>query len=155
MKKSIKAALYVRVPKNLEGRVHLQGQINTLKGYCLGKGYDIDDSRIYSDIGSAQVSINERPGYKKLLTDSSEGKFSKVILLDLQSIARKLVAFIEFQSHMDRFGVEVESLREQYDSVIPRGRLMAQMISSVAEFERGLISRRRKFVQTHDPEVYE
>jgi site-specific DNA recombinase len=155
MKKPIRAALYVRVPRNIEGRVHIQGHINTLKEYCLGKGYAIDDSRIYTDIGSAQLPISERPGYQKLLDDSSDRKFSKVVLRDLRSIARRLPVFIEFQTHMDHFGVGVESLVDEYNSAIPSGRLMSQIISSIAGLERGLIKSRRNFACVHDNKTHE
>lgn len=53
---------------------------------------------------------SNRPGYKKILEDAKAGKFSHVVVEDIDRIARSLRIAAEFKEHCDAYDVKIHSV---------------------------------------------
>lgn len=85
-------------------------------------------------------SIGTRPELKKLLSILTENDVLLVYKLD--RLARSLKDLLSIIEQLEHIGCGFRSLTEPIDTVSPAGRLMLNILGSVAEFERTLIRER-------------
>ena len=112
---------------------NLQGQIEQLKrAGC----YDI-----YSDSGKSGATM-VRPQLDACLRALQPGNTLVVVKLD--RLGRTVRGLVELLDSLHERGVRFRSLTEGIDTTTPSGRLMFNIIASVAEMERELIRERTK-----------
>lgn len=85
-------------------------------------------------------SIGARLELKKLLAVLK--KDDLLIVYKLDRLARSLKDLLSIMEQVERAGCGFKSLTEPIDTVSPAGRLMLNILGSVAEFERSLIRER-------------
>ena len=85
-------------------------------------------------------SIGARVELKKLL--STLGNNDLLIVYKLDRLARSLKDLLLILEQIEKAGSGFKSLTEPIDTVTPAGRLMLNILGSVAEFERSLIRQR-------------
>ena len=85
-------------------------------------------------------SIGQRPELKKLLATIK--KHDVLIVYKLDRLARSLKDLLSILEQIEQSGCGFRSLTEPIDTVSPAGRLMLNILGSVAEFERSLIRER-------------
>lgn len=85
-------------------------------------------------------SIGARSELKKLL--SVLKKDDLLIVYKLDRLARSLKDLLSILEQIEKAGCGFRSLTEPIDTVTPAGRLMLNILGSVAEFERSLIRQR-------------
>lgn len=85
-------------------------------------------------------SVGQRPELKKLL--SVVGKTDVIVVYKLDRLARSLKDLLSILEQIDQAGCGFRSLTEPIDTVTPAGKLMLNILGSVAEFERSLIRER-------------
>lgn len=83
-----------------------------------------------------------RPILKALLGELNEG--DTLIVAALDRLGRRTSEVLAIIEDLDQRGVILKSLREGVDYSTPVGRLVTQVLCSVAELERNLISERTK-----------
>jgi DNA invertase Pin-like site-specific DNA recombinase len=93
--------------------------------------------RIYQEKTS---SIGQRPELRRLLPQLK--KDDLLIVYKLDRLARSLKDLLNILEQIDKAGCGFRSLTEPIDTVSPAGRLMLNILGSVAEFERSLIRER-------------
>lgn len=93
--------------------------------------------QIYQEKAS---SIGVRTEQKKLLATLE--KDDLLIVYKLDRLARSLKDLLSILEQLDKAGCHFRSLTEPIDTVSPAGRLMLNILGSVAEFERSLIRER-------------
>jgi len=98
-------------------------------------------------IPEIQSAVKKRPGLEGLLDQLQSG--DRVIVTALDRIARSLKDAIRILELMADKGVTLISLRENIDQSTAAGRMLIQIMCSVAEFERGIISERTKAALEH------
>lgn len=112
---------------------NLQGQIEQLKqAGC----YDI-----YADSGKSGATM-VRPQLDQCLRALQPGNTLVVVKLD--RLGRTVRGLVELLDSLHERGVRFRSLTEGIDTTTPSGRLMFNIIASVAEMERELIRERTK-----------
>jgi len=77
----------------------------------------------------------ERPGWKKLEADLATGKVSKLVVWRLDRLGRTAGETIRLLDSLEPAGVGFLSLRDAFDSSTPTGKLMRNVLCSVAQFE--------------------
>ena len=85
-------------------------------------------------------SVGKRPELRRLLATLSNKDVLVVYKLD--RLARSLKDLLQIIEQLEQIGCGFRSLTEPIDTVSPAGRLMLNILGSVAEFERSLIRQR-------------
>lgn len=85
-------------------------------------------------------SVGQRPELRKLLPQLKTGDL--LIVYKLDRLARSLKDLLSILEQIEKAGCGFRSLTEPIDTVSPAGRLMLNVLGSVAEFERSLIRER-------------
>lgn len=93
--------------------------------------------KIYQEKSS---SVGQRPELRKLLPQLKTGDL--LIVYKLDRLARSLKDLLSILEQMEKAGCGFRSLTEPIDTVSPAGKLMLNILGSVAEFERSLIRQR-------------
>ena len=95
----------------------------------------------YCDEGISGAK-DSRPGLDRLLKDAETGNFSIVLVWKLDRLGRSLVHLVKLMENFCRWDIELVSFSEGLDFTTPTGKLLFQIISAFAEFERDCIRER-------------
>ncbi len=133
------AALYIRVSteQQVEG-FSLDAQRDALQDYC--RKSHIEVHKVYVDAGRSGKSIEGRPALRELLEDARSGRFRQVVCLRLNRLSRNLKDLLHIVELLDRHGIALRSLTEEFQTDTPMGKFALQMAGSVAEHERRQIA---------------
>src|SRR5208283_370678 len=77
----------------------------------------------------------ERPGMDKLLADMRAGKIGSIVVWRLDRLCRTAKGLTALFEDLRERGVNLISLRDGVDLSTPAGRLMANVLASVAAYE--------------------
>ncbi|MFK7160833.1 recombinase family protein [Marinospirillum sp. MEB164] len=114
-----------------------ENQVQALKA----AGYDIQPNRIISETISGSVQASQRPEFARLLDKLEHG--DSLIVLKLDRLGRDNIDIQQTITSLQERGISVQSLDlPKMDIASSSGRLMLQMFSAFAEFERNRIRER-------------
>jgi DNA invertase Pin-like site-specific DNA recombinase len=77
----------------------------------------------------------DRPGWKRLEADMHTGEIAKIVVWRLDRLGRTAAGLTALFEDLQRLGVGFESLRDKVDLSTAAGRLMANVLASVAAYE--------------------
>lgn len=97
-------------------------------------------TEIFQDIQSG--SKHNRPALKELMTSISEGKIHEVIITRIDRMARSLPKLRECIEIFVNLGVNLRVLDQEIDLTTSQGKLMVNLLGSLAEWETDLLSER-------------
>ncbi len=135
----MKAALYARVSTK-DGEQDPDVQFLQLRRYADYKGYKVVGE--YKDECSGKRPV--RPGLLRLQKDAEAHRFDVIVVVRIDRIMRSLSHFLNLVESLERQGVTLESSSDGLDYSTPNGRLIRNILASVAEFEGQLIVERTK-----------
>ena len=139
----IKAAGYARVSTigQMDG-TSPEEQKKAIEQECANKDYELFD--FYSDAATGKNT--DRPGLKKLLFDAKDGKFQILLFTRLDRLGRNLRDILNTLHEISNsYGVEFFCIEQpQVNGTGPNSKLMLNILSAFAEFERDLIKGRTK-----------
>ncbi len=95
---------------------------------------------VFADVTSGSRAAVERPGMKKLLEYAGEG--DTVVVWRVDRLGRSLVDVLNTVNLLRERGILVRSLSDGIDPETSTGRLMLNMLATLAEYERELIVER-------------
>ena len=130
-------AIYVRVSSKSQQH---RSQIADLKRWA--EAYGDGDVRWYRDKASGKSM--DRPGWQRLWADVQAGKITKIVVWRIDRLGRTAKELTELFSDLQDRAIGLVSLREGIDLATPAGRMMANVIASVAQFETELRSERQR-----------
>jgi site-specific DNA recombinase len=139
-----RAALYLRVSTNeqAENGRGLDVQEAHLRKYC-DDVYKLSDVHIYVDKGySGSLPITKRPALSQLYEDAKAKQFDVVLIYRLDRYFRSLRKLLDAVADLDEMNIGFKSINENFDTTTLNGKLMLQIMGSLAEYERGLIAER-------------
>ena len=134
---SRRVAIYARVSTSIGQSVGMQ----LLDLRELAKRRDFDLIEEYCDEG-VSGSRESRPALDALLRDAGRRKFDVVLVWKLDRLGRSLVHLVRLLQDLRALGVELISISEGLDFTTTTGKLLYQVISAFAEFERDCIRER-------------
>lgn len=130
--KSKKVALYTRVSTE-EQKTDLQ--LMDLKEYVNKRGYTIYNT--YEDIISG--AAKERKALDQLMDDAKKRKFDIVLVWKFDRFARSLKMLVDGLALFQELGIDFISYKENIDTTTSMGKLIFNINSAYAEFERDII----------------
>src|SRR5580693_7599192 len=97
----------------------------------------------YADDGvSGTIPIEQRSGTIRLLDDARKGKFDQLLVFKLDRLGRDTRLILNAVAELEKHGVRVRSMTEEFDTATSTGRLMLTMLSGFAAHERDMIRER-------------
>ncbi len=135
----MRVAIYVRVSTEEQAKegYSIEGQIQNITDYCKSMNYEI--TKIYKDEGISGTSIDKRPALLFLLDDCRQNDFDGVVVWKLSRLSRKNKDNIEILDHFESNGISFFSVTEPFDSSMPAGKMLAQVLGAMSELERNTI----------------
>ena len=104
--------------------------------------HDLIVFRVYADDGISGTSLEHRPEGSQLLKDARLGKFDQLLIYRLDRLGRDTRLILNAVADLEKLGVRVRSMTEEFDTASPTGRLMLTMLSGFATHEREVIRER-------------
>lgn len=149
-KKGLKAVGYVRVSTDEQAREgqSLEVQSSRVAAYCEAKGWEL--LRTYTDEGESGKSL-ARPGIQSLIADLKNNGVDVVVIVKLDRLTRSIRDLGSLIDDLFK-GVALASVEESLDSSTANGRMVMNLLGSVAQWEREVIGERTKAVLDHKTE---
>src|SRR5438874_3945833 len=99
--------------------------------------------RVYADDGvSGTVPLERRPEGSQILKDAKLGKFDQLLIYKLDRLGRDTRLILNAVAELEKLGVRVRSMTEEFDTGTSTGRLMLTLLSGFASHERDVIRER-------------
>jgi site-specific DNA recombinase len=138
-----RAAGYVRVStsRQAEEGLSLEAQEKRVRDYIEAQGWELD--AIYVERG-VSGKRDDRPELRRLM--GSLEAIDRLVIPKLDRLGRSTKHLHETFEALSAAGVELVSLADQIDTSTPAGRLMRNMMVSLAEFESDNIGERVRSV---------
>ncbi len=136
----MKVAVYARVSTSDRDQ-NPETQLMHLRDYCQVQGWEI--FKEYVDHASA-LDIAHRKAWQDLLDDAAKHKFNTVLVFKLDRAFRSVKHMHDTLDTWEILGIAFKSLREQFDTGTALGRLLLNLLASLAESELELIRERVK-----------
>ena len=133
-------ALYARV-STADKEQDPETQLLQLRDYCQAQGWSI--YKEYIDKASA-IDLAHRTAWRKLLDDAAKRRFKILLVFRLDRAFRSVKHLHDTLFVWEALGISFKSLKEQFDTSTPLGRLLLNLLASLAEFELELIRERVK-----------
>lgn len=127
-------AIYVRVSSRQQDT---RSQEPDLKRWA---EYTNAPVRWYSDKFTGKTM--DRPGWKRLEADMAAGKVTRIVVWRLDRLGRTAAGLTALFEELQRRGIGFEALRDKVDLSTAAGRLMANVLASVAAYENEVRSER-------------
>jgi DNA invertase Pin-like site-specific DNA recombinase len=121
-------AIYVRISGR---RQDAAGQQADLKRWA--EGHKDGPLKWYRD--RFTVETTDRPGFQKLLADVAAGKVARIVVWRLDRLGRTAKGLADLFEDLMARRVDLVSLKEGLDLATPAGRLVANVLASVAANE--------------------
>ena len=122
-------AIYLRVSSRSQDT---HSQEPDLRRWAQAQGDD-PPVRWYRDKFTGKTM--DRPGFNRLLADLQAGKVDRVVVWRLDRLGRTAKGLTALFEDLLVRGVDLVSLKDGLDLVTPAGRLMANVLASVAAYE--------------------
>jgi DNA invertase Pin-like site-specific DNA recombinase len=142
----MKVALYARVSKSdkdKDGKFiqNPENQLIRLKKYAQEKGYVVKEEYIYIDRASGADPNREH--LERMCRDARANRFSLILAVKLDRIARSMSNFHDLLKEWEAIGVKFHCVDQpEVSTDSSMGRLLMNILGAIAEFERELIRER-------------
>lgn len=133
----MQAAIYARVSTTQGQSVEMQ--LRDLRELAVRRGFAVVNEYCDEGVSGAKDS---RPALDRMLADAQAGRFKVVLVWKLDRLGRSLVHLVQLMENFRGLGIELVSFSEGLDFATTTGKLLFQIISAFAEFERDCIRER-------------
>jgi DNA invertase Pin-like site-specific DNA recombinase len=140
MKNKVVAYLRVSTDKQADTGVSLAAQAEKVEQYA--KLYDLEVVEVIRDAGASAKNLN-REGLKRALGMLEAGKADTLLVVKLDRLTRSVKDLgVLLERYFDKGNFSLVSIGEQIDTRTAAGRLVLNVLTSVAQWEREAISER-------------
>lgn len=140
----LRAVLYTRVStaEQAESGAGLAAQETVLRAEAVRRGWIVVDH--LTDAGASGKSLTGRPALAQALQHVTSGTADALVVAKLDRLSRSLLDFAGVMARAHREGWALVALDVDVDTTTPSGRLVANVMASVAEWERETIGARTR-----------
>lgn len=135
-----RVAIYARVSTSDKDQGP-ETQLLALRDYCQARGWQMAGE--YVDKAGAN-DLAHRTAWRELLDAAARRRFQGVAVFKLDRAFRSVKHMHDTLTAWEAVGVSFHSVREQFDTSTAVGRLLLNLLASVAEFELEMIRERVK-----------
>jgi DNA invertase Pin-like site-specific DNA recombinase len=135
---NMKAAIYARVSTSHHDQ-NPEVQVRELHRFCQARDWYIAYELVDHGYGGAN---DKRPGLTKLLTLARAREVDAVVVVKLDRLFRSLGHLMSTLEEFQALGVHFVATKDSIDYTTPAGRFFAQVLGSLAEFEKSLLRER-------------
>src|ERR1700736_5132785 len=148
MLSNMRAIGYVRVStdKQADHGVSLEAQEAKIRAMAVVQGSEIVE--LIVDGGESAKNLN-RPGMERLLSLVDAGKVQTVIIAKLDRLTRSVKDLAELLERFQKRGVSLVSVAESLDTGSAAGRLVLNIMTAFAQWEREAIGERTATALQH------
>lgn len=100
----------------------------------------VETRDVFSDVSSGSKDAAQRPGMRRLLDYATDG--DTVVVWRVDRLGRSLIDVLNTVNLLRESGIAVRSIQDGIDPATTTGRLMLNMLATLAEYERELITER-------------
>ena len=134
----LKVALYARVSKSDESQ-NPENQLIKLRKYAEYEGHEVYEEYVDKRSGADA----HRPALDKMMADARGHRFSMIVVVKIDRMARSMRNLHDTLEELERFGIKFHCVDQpEISTGTPTGKLMLNILGAVAEFERELIRQR-------------
>ena len=135
-------AIYARVStEEQRERQSIETQYEFGRRFC--ELHKLPVFRIFADNGiSGTVPLDRRPEGSEILREAQFGKFDQLLVYKLDRLGRETRLILNAVADLEKLGVRVRSMTEEFDASSATGKLMLTMLSGFASHEREVIRER-------------
>ena len=130
----MKAIGYTRVStqEQADSGLSLEGQRERIAAYCTAKGWTLTE--VVTDAGLTGTNM-DRPGLSRVLDLVRRRQVDVVVTLKLDRLTRKVRDLGDLLEKFDRAEVAFSSVMDSFDTTCANGRLVLNVLASVAQWE--------------------
>ena len=135
-------AVYLRVSTDEQReRQSINTQRDFAERYCALHSLQV--YRVYADDGvTGTIPLEKRPEGGQILHDARLRKFDQLLIYKLDRLGRETRLILNAVAELEKLGVRVRSMTEEFDTGSSTGRLMLTLLSGFAAHERDTIRER-------------
>jgi site-specific DNA recombinase len=135
-------AVYLRVSTDEQReRQSINTQRDFAERYCTLHSLSV--FRVYADDGvTGTIPLEKRPEGGQILHDARLRKFDQLLIYKLDRLGRETRLILNAVAELEKLGVRVRSMTEEFDTGSSTGRLMLTLLSGFAAHERDTIRER-------------
>lgn len=135
-----RVAIYIRVSTHEQTT---SNQRLALEEMAKLSGWNVVE--VYEDHGiSGSKGKDQRPAFKRLQEDATRRKFDMVAVWSIDRLGRSLQDLVAFLNDIHALGIGLYMHKQAIDTSTASGKLLFQICSVFAEFERTIIAERVK-----------
>lgn len=138
-----KLGAYIRVSTDFAAQVvegSLDSQKHRLLGFLEAKNRDHKNwgeiQEFYIEEEGRSAGNTNRPAYQRMMKDLRSGKINFVLVADVSRLSRSVLDFCLLIKELDEIGAKYLSIKENYDTSTPQGKMMIMTLMTLAQFER-------------------
>ena len=137
-------------------RVSTEEQASAIEGSLVNQKYRL---KAFLDLKNAQAhpwghlidfyiddgfsaKDTRRPAYQRMMLDIKRKKIDMILVSDLSRLSRNILDFCGLMDELEKNEAQFLSIKEQFDSSTPAGKMMIYNMINLAQFEREQISER-------------
>lgn len=140
----MRALIYTRVSTQeqaVEG-ISLENQLEKIKAFCFAKSWEVVD--VIVDDGFSGKSLN-RPGMQKIISMAKTKQFDVVVTYKLDRLTRSVkdLGYL-IDDIFNKQDISFTSFTDNFDTTTANGKLILNILGSVAQWERDIIAERTK-----------
>lgn len=133
----IQVAIYARVSTDKQS---VDMQLHELRNFAQRSGWSVYAEFI--DLGMTGGNLN-RPAFKEMMEAARRRKFDVLLVWKLDRLGRSLKDLVNTLDALGHYNVGFMSYSDKnLDTTTPSGKLLFQVMASVAEFEKDIIRER-------------
>lgn len=138
----MKIAIYSRKSKETDTGESIKNQINICKDY-FKRQYNNCEFEVFYDEGFSGANIN-RPDFQRFMQLIKLKKFDILGVYKIDRISRNTLEFLTVFEELKQYNIKLISVTEGFDPSTPGGKMMMDLLASMAEMERSNIAQRVK-----------
>lgn len=134
----LRVATYSRVSTSHHNQ-NPEVQVHKLRRYCQSREWVIQHEIVDHGFSGGTTS---RPGLCRLFELVETRQVDVVVVVKMDRLFRSLKHLVTTLEEWHEKGIQFVATKDSIDYTTPAGRLMAQILGSLAEFEKGLLKER-------------
>ena len=137
----MKAIAYTRVStqEQADSGLSLTGQRERIAAYCIAREWELVET--VTDAGVSGGTL-QRPGLSHVLDMVRRGDVDVVVVLKLDRLTRSVKDLGDLLERFEKAQVAFSSVSDNFDTTSANGKLVLNILGSVAQWERDVIAER-------------